>query len=84
MLDLHFCVHSFNRKSFHADATLEIPIDEGYTYFSITAGGSTQAQALLQVIQKIETSSWFHYMKSRHVYFRVTGSEMEQLYHGYL
>lgn len=83
--NLHFKVHSFGRNSFHADATLEVPLDSTtMLYTSVTGGCKTEASALRIVIGKIEDSSWFHEMKAKGVYFRVTGAGMEKLYRGYL
>lgn len=84
ILNLHFTVHSFRRQSFHADATVELPVKEGFQYFSVSKGGNTEAGALRSVIVEIESSKWFHHMKKRGVYFRVTGAGMEELYRGWL
>lgn len=84
VLNLHFSVKSFSKQSFHADATLEIPVKEGFQYFSISGGSNTEAGALRSVIAEIQNSKWFHHMKSRKVYFKVTGAGMEELYRGYL
>lgn len=83
ILNLHFTVHSFRRQSFHADATLEIPVKEGYQYFSVSKGSTTEADALRGVIVEIQNSVWFRHMKERGVYFRVTGV-LEELYRGWL
>jgi hypothetical protein len=84
ILDLHFSVKSFRRQSFHADATLEIPVEGGFDYFSVSHGGGTRAGALRGVIVEIQNSKWFHHMKKRGVYFKVSGAGMEELYRGYL
>lgn len=84
ILNLHFAVHSFRRQSYHADATLEVPVAAGFEYASISAGAKTRADALLLVIREIESSFWFSYMRENGVRFRVTGAGVEELYHGYL
>jgi len=84
ILNLHFSVKSFSQHSYHADATLEIPVEDGYQYFSIAKGDKTRAGALRAVIVEIQNSKWFHFMKAKGVYFKVTGVEMEELYRGYL
>lgn len=84
ILNFHFSVKTFGRGSYHADATLEIPVPEGFQYFSVAKGCKTAESALLSVIKEIENSHWFHYMKSQRVYFRITGTIMEELYRGYL
>lgn len=84
ILNLHFSVKTFSRMSFHADATLEIPTKDGFAYFSVSKGDKTEAGALRSVIAEVENSTWFKYMKSRKVYFQITGSGMETLYRGYL
>ena len=84
ILNLHFSVKSYKQHTFHADATLEIPVTEGFQYFSVAHTNKTKAGALRQVIEEIQNSFWFHHMKSRGVYFRVTGIDMEEIYRGYL
>jgi len=84
ILNLHFSVKSFKQHTFHADATLEIPVKEGFQYFSVTNTNKTKAGALRHVIEEIQNSFWFQHMKKRGVYFRVTGIEMEDIYRGYL
>lgn len=84
VLSLHFSVHSFRTGSYNADATLEIPTANGFDYATISFGAKTYHDALLGVIRKIEESFWFHHMKARHVYFKVTGETMEEVYRGYL
>lgn len=84
ILNLHFTVHSFRRQSYHADATLEVPVAGGFDYASISAGAKTRADALLLVIREIESSFWFTFMRERGVRFRVTGEGMEELYRGFL
>lgn len=84
ILNLHFNVYTFGPNSYHADATLEVPTKIGFEYYSITGSGKTRAGALRKVIEDIEGSFWFHYMRDRHVRFRVTGAGMEDLYKGYL
>lgn len=84
ILNLHFSVKSFRRGVFHAEASLEIPVDEGFQYYSISKTTKTKAGALRGVIEEIQNSKWFHHMKAKKVYFKVTGIEMEELYRGYL
>lgn len=84
ILDLHFEVYSFNRHSYHAEATMEIPLPRKTEYASISLGAKTREDSLILLIQKIENSFWFQYMRSRGVRFRVTGASMETLYRGYL
>lgn len=84
ILNLHFVVTSFSLQSFHAEACLEIPVKEGFQYFTIDGGSNTQAGAIRQVIEKIENAPWFHHMKKQKVYFKVTGAGMEEIYRGYL
>lgn len=84
VLSLHFNVHSFRSGLYHAEATLEIPTDNGWVYASVTADAKTHYDALIALIEKIQGSMWFHYMKSRGVYFKITGDMMEKLYRGYL
>lgn len=84
IMDMHFAVHSHNRKSFHAEMTLEIPQDETMTlFYTISATMPTEALALRRVIETMEHQKWFIYFRQRGVRFRVTGV-LEELYHGYL
>ncbi len=84
ILSLHFSVKSYSQHSYHAEASLEIPVENGFQYASIAKGSKTRAGALRAVITEIENSKWFHHMKKRKVYFKVTGAGMEELYRGYL
>lgn len=84
ILNLHFTVLSFSRQSFNAEACLEIPVKEGFQYYTVSAGAHTRAGALRRVIQDMENSFWFRHMKEKKIYFRVTGEGMEELYRGYL
>lgn len=84
VLNLHFSAHSFGRGSHSADATLEIPTAEGFQYYTVSRGGKTKYAAMTSLIQEIESSNWFQYMKTQAVYFQITGDLMESLYRGYL
>lgn len=84
ILGMHFATHSVQRGRHYAEVTLEIPVKGEIGYSTITAGAKTRADALLGVIQKIESSQWFHVFKEEGVYFRVTGAGMEKIYRGYL
>lgn len=84
VLQMHFSVLSFGPQSFHADMTLEIPVKDGFQYFSISASDKTWSGALRTVIAEMQHSAWFHHFKSRHVYFSVTGCGMDDLYRGFL
>ena len=84
ILNLHFSVKSWKQHTFHADATLEIPVEGGFSYFSVTNTNKTKAGALRHVIEEIQNSFWFQHMKKRGVYFRVSGIDMEEIYRGYL
>lgn len=84
ILDLHFKVHSYTAHTYHAEATLEIPVPDGDKYFSVTANARTRRGAITTLLSKIENSMWFHYMRLKGVRFRITGAGMERLYRGYL
>lgn len=84
VLQMHFSVLSFGPNSFHADMTLEIPTKKGFDYFSVAFSDKTWSGALRKVLTEVEHSKWFHHMKSKHVYFSVTGAGMDDLYKGYL
>jgi len=84
IFNLHFAVNSSTRGIFHAEATLEIPTENGADYFSIVRSATNRHDALILVIQAIENSMWFATFKKKRIYLRVTGCEMENLYRGYL
>ena len=83
VLALHFSVYSFQAGLYHADATLEIPVEDGFIYTSVTSEAKNRYDALICLIERIQDSNWFHHMKKRGVYFKITG-ELERLYRGYL
>ena len=84
ILNMHFRCHDAGRNSHYAEMTLEIPVENGFDYYTVMRGAKTKHDALIAVIQKIETSEWFVYVRAKQVRFRVTGCEMEKLYRGYL
>lgn len=84
ILPMHFQTRSPKVGLHYAEMTLEIPVANGFDYFTIVRGGKTHYDALLSVIREIENSEWFHVFKAQGVFFYVTGEEMETLYRGYL
>ena len=84
ILDMHFRTHTGLKGSHYAEMTLEVPVNNGFDYYTVMRGAKTRYDALITVIQEIEASKWFIYLKNRQVRFRVTGCEMERLYRGYL
>lgn len=84
IFNLHFTVNSPERGIYHAEANLEIPVENGSNYYGIVRSASNRHDALILVIQAIENSTWFATFKKKRIYLRITGCEMENLYRGYL
>jgi hypothetical protein len=84
ILNLHFVTTSPHRGVHHAEAQLEIPTSIGSDFYSVTASAKNRYDALILVLERIEQSNWFAVFKAEKTYFKITGCEFEDLYHGYI
>lgn len=85
IFNLHSRVYTAPHRGLHyAELQLEIPEEHGFDYFIIVRGASTRKDALILVIRALEAQEWFHSFRAHGARFRVTGSELENLYKGYL